>query len=182
MFKAGTKFSKESIFYTGFTPINDGFFSELDTKNALAHKSLYSSYLSRESTRRAEPRIHTFVSKFLGKLQENAWEGEGKTVNLSKGVRCLTLDVILNFTFNEPLGALESPGFDFPMTRALYEALTYGQWVVYFPGTFQVLFRWIDKLPSWFLEKYMEPLALTKWCISVSDLRWECSIATQQMT
>ena len=179
MFKAGTKFSKEPIFYGGFTPANGGFPSELETKDALAHKSYFSSYLSRESTRRAEPLIRTFISRFLGKLQENASEGEEKTVNLSKGFRCLTSDVILNFTFNEPLGALESPDFDFPMTRALYVALTYGQWVAYFPGTFQVLFRWIDKLPSWFLEKYMEPLALTKWCISVSDLRPECSVAIQ---
>ena len=182
MFKAGTKFSKERIFYTGFTPIKDGFSQQLETKDALARKSLYTSYFSRESTRRAEPFVHTFVSKFLGKLQENVSEGGEETVNLSKGFQCLTLDAILNFTFNEPLGALESPGFDFPMTRALYAALTYGQWVAYFPGTFQVLFPLIDKLPSWFLEKYMEPLALTKWCISVCDLRSECSVAIQSLT
>ena len=169
MFKAGTKFSKEPIFYTGFTPLNGGFFQVLETKDALAHKSLYSSYLSRESTRRAEPLIHTLISKFLGRLQETASEDKEEIVNLSKGFRCLTLDVILNFVFNEPLGALDSPDFDFPMTRALYEALSYGQWVAYFPGTFRVLFRWIDKLPSWFLDKYMEPLALTKSCVSVSD-------------
>ena len=176
MFKAGTKFSKESTFYTSFTYVKDAFGSVLETKDALAHKSLFSSYLSKESTRRAEPIIHTFVSKFLSKVQENASGVEEEIVNLSKGFRCLTSDVIFNFTFNEQLGALDSPKFEFPMSRAMYAALTYGQWIVYFPGTFQVLFRWIDKLPLWFLDKYMEPLALTKWCISVSGLRSACSI------
>ena len=148
----------------------------------MAHKSLFSSYLSRESTRRAESLIHTFVSKFLGRLQENASEGEEKTVNLSKGFRCLTLDVIFNFMFNEPLGALDSPEFGFPMSRALYAALSYGQWIVYFPGTFRVLFGWIDKLPLWFLDSYMEPLALTKWCVRVSGLRSACPIPVLEMT
>ena len=182
MFKAGTKFSKEPIFYNSFTYLKDSFSSELETKDALAHKSLFSSYLSRESTRRAEPIFHTFVSNFLGKVQENASECEEKIVNLSKCFRCLTLDVIFNFTLNEPLGALDSPNFEFPMSRAMYAALAYGQWIIYFPGTFRVLFRWIDKLPLWFLDKYMEPLALTKWCISVSGLRSAYSTSFHEMT
>lgn len=144
----------------------------------MAHKSLFRSYLSRESIRRFEPLIHTFVTKFLGILQASASEGKEESVNLSKGFQCLTADVILDFTFNEALGALDSPDFDFPMTRALHESLSYGQWVAYLPGTFRALFRWIDKLPLWFLDKYMEPLALTQWCVSVSGLRSAFSIAS----
>ena len=157
--------------------MNGALNQELETKDAMAHKSLFRSYLSRDSIRRTEPLIHTFVSKFLGILQGSASEGKEETVNLSKGFRCLTMDVILDFTFTEALGALDSPDFEFPMARALDEAVSYGQWVAYFPETFQALFRWIDKLPLWFLYKYMEPLALMKWCVSVSDLSSACSIA-----
>lgn len=86
------------------------------------------------------------------------------------GFRCLTSDVIMNFTFHKPLGALDAPDFEFPLTRALKEALVYGQWAFYFPRLFRLLFQGIDKLPSWFLDKYLEPLALTKWCVKVSSL------------
>ena len=137
----------------------------------MARRNLFSSYFSRESLRRAEPHIQKFTSKFLGILQAAISEDEGKTVNLSMGFRCLTSDVIMNFSFNKPLGALDSGDFEFPLTRALKEAVAIGQWSMYFPSSFRILFQWIDNLPLWFLDKYMEPLALTKWCMKVNNLR-----------
>ena len=171
IFKAGTKFSKERSFYTSYVPLHGSFFQQLETKDALARRNLFSTYFSQRSVRRAEPLILNLSSKFLDLLQAAASDDEGKIVNLSKGFRCLTSDVIMNFTFHKPLGALESLEFGFPMTRALSEAVKYGQWVAYFPSSFRMLFRWIDKLPLWFLDKYMEPLALTKWCMRVRSLR-----------
>lgn len=90
-------------------------------------------------------------------------------MNLSKGFQCLTSDVIMDFTFNKPLGALDAPDFNFRMIRALSEAAVYAQWAAYFPGTFEKLLQIIDKLPLWFVEKYIEPLAVTKWCVRVSS-------------
>ncbi|KAF6227140.1 hypothetical protein HO133_008582 [Letharia lupina] len=171
IFKAGTKFSKERSFYTSYVPLHGSFFQQLETKDALARRNLFSTYFSQRSVRRAEPLIQNLSSKFLDFLEAAASDDEGKIVNLSKGFRCLTSDVIMNFTFHKPLGALESPEFGFPMTRALSEAVKYGQWVAYFPSSFRMLFRWIDKLPLWFLDKYMEPLALTKWCMRVARER-----------
>ena len=137
----------------------------------MARRNLFSSYFSRESLRRAEPHIQNLISKFFGILQAAASEDKGKTVNLSLGFRCLTSDVIMNFSFNKPLGALDSGDFEFPLTRALKEAVAVGQWVVYFPSSFRTLFQWIDNLPLWFLERYMKSLALTKWCMKVNNLR-----------
>ena len=74
----------------------------------------------------------------------------------------------MDFTFNKPLGALDSPDFDFPLTRALSEALVYGHWIAYFPASFKILFKLLDKLPLWFVDKYIEPLALTMSCMRVS--------------
>ncbi len=137
----------------------------------MARRNLFSSYFSRESLRRAEPHIQNLISKFLSILQGAASEDEGKTVNLSMGFRCLTSDVIMNFSFNKPLGALDSGEFEFPLTRALKEAVAISQWSVYFPSSFRILFQWIDNLPLWVLDRYMKPLALTKWCIKVNNLR-----------
>ena len=135
----------------------------------MARRSLFSSYFSRESVRRAEPLIQTHTSKFFGVLQAAASNAEGQIVNLSKGFQCLTSDVIMDFTFNKPLGALDAPDFNFRMIRALSEAAIYAQWAAYFPGTFENLVQFIDKLPLWFVEKYIEPLAVTKWCVRVSS-------------
>lgn len=170
IFKAGTKFSKESSFYISHLPLKGSLVQILETKDAMARKVFYNSYFSREHIRRAEPLIQVFSSKFLHVLKAAASEAETKTVNLSMGFRCLAADTIMDFTLNKPLGALEWPDFDIPMMRALKEAIGYGLWTSYFPGSFTTLFRWIDKLPDWFLTKYVEPLALIKWFMTVSSL------------
>lgn len=135
----------------------------------MARRSLYSSYLSRESIRRAEPLIQMLSSKFFDMLQTATSEDKGKVVNISMGFRCLTTDLIMDFTFKKPLGALDSPDFDFPLTSAISESLVYGHWVAYFPALFKRLFQWLDKLPLWFVDKYVQPVALTKWCMRVSS-------------
>ena len=137
----------------------------------MARRNLFSSSFSRESLRRSESHIQNLISKFLRILQAAVSEDEGKIVNLSLGFCCLTSDVIMNFSFSKPLGALDSRNFEFPMTLALNEAVEYGLWPLYFPSSFRIMFQWIDNLPSWFLDKHMKPLALTKWCMRVNNLR-----------
>ena len=135
----------------------------------MAHRNLYSAYFTREATRRAEPLVQTSVSKFLNLLQLAASENEWKTVNLTLGFRCLSSDIITNSMFDQPLGWLESPEFDYPMTRAVKEASMFLQPATYFPTWFKIVLRWIGRLPSWFLDKHVESLALTKWWIKVSS-------------
>ena len=107
-------------------------------------------------------------SKFLDTLQTATSEDKSRGVNISMGFRCLTTDMIMDFIFNKPLEALDSPDFDFPLARALSEALVHGLWVSYFPALFRILFQWVDKLPLWFIDKYIQPVALTMWCMRVS--------------
>ena len=42
-------------------------------------------------------------------------------VNLGIGFRALTSDMIMDFTFNKPLGGLESPDFDVNIIKAFKE-------------------------------------------------------------
>ncbi len=61
-------------------------------------------------------------------------------VNLGIGFRALTSDMIIDFIFNKPLGALDSPDFDFNIIKALKEEAICGQWATYFPTLFRILF------------------------------------------
>lgn len=136
----------------------------------MARKKLISPYLSLESIRRAEPLVQNLCSRFLRNLQATASDEKGGIANLSMGFRALASDTIMSFTFSKPLGALDSPGFDFNVTKALNDGVVAGQWSVYFPGSFRVLFQVINMLPSRFIDHYVAPLALTKLLLRVSNL------------
>ncbi len=92
-------------------------------------------------------------------------------VNLGMGFRALTSDMIMDFTFNKPLGALESPDFDFNVIKALKEEAICRQWTAYFPTLSRILFQAMDNLPMWLIERFMEPLARGKLLLKVSCLR-----------
>ena len=147
----------------------------------MARRSLVTPYFSRESIRRAEPLIQNLCAKFLFILQAATSKEKGEAVNLSRGFRALASDTIMTFTFNKPLGALDSPGFDFSVTEALTDGAIVGQWSVYFPIFFKILLQAIDLLPLWVIEEYMPPLAYTKLLLRVGSLRsrfWGCTIMT----
>ena len=144
----------------------------------MARRSLISPHFSQESIRRAEPLVQNLCSKFLSILQAATSKEKGDVVNLSRGFRALTSDTIMTFTFNKPLGALDSPGFNFSVTEALTDITVLGQWSVYFPGSFKLLLHAIDTLPLWLIEKYMPPLAYTKFLLRVGNLRSIISVST----
>lgn len=135
----------------------------------MARRNLITPYFSRESMRRAEPLVQRLCYKFLSVLQAATSKEKGDVVNLSNGFRALTSDTIMTFTFNKPLGALDSPGFDFSVTKALTDGAVVGQWSVYFPNSFKILLQVTGMLPSWFIEKYMPPLAYTKFLLRVGS-------------
>ena len=166
IFKIGTKFDKDPSFYTN--PALPGTLLNIpDTKSAMARKSMYSPAFSKEAVRRAEPSIQSMVAKFLDLLQKAA-QGT-KVVDLSMGFRCLTADTSMNFVYQDPMGVLDAPDFQAPFIRAMQEFVRTAQYVCYFPKAFNTMARFMDMMPARVLEKYMEPLALTKWCVSVSS-------------
>ena len=165
IFKIGTKFDKDPSFYNN--PALPGTLLNIpDTKSAMARKSMYSPAFSKEAVRRAETSINSTVTKFLDILQKAAQET--KVVDLTMGFRCLTADTSMNFTYQDPLGVLDSPNFQAPFLRAMEEFTRNSQYVFYFPKVFTTIARVMEMMPARILEKYMEPLALTQWCVSVS--------------
>ena len=164
IFRTGTHFDKEQCFYN-FPPLNGSLNQILETKPAMARINMLSPYFSREAIRRAEPLISKCTVKFISVLSDAVASGEA--VNLSFGFRCVTADTIMNHSFQKPLGALEAPGFEFPLILALDASLKDIQWVHYFPTPFGLLFRISDLLPETLFEKLFKPLYLTKRCLNV---------------
>ena len=83
------------------------FFLIPGTKDAIARKRFFSSYLCRDILQRAGPHVQTLSLKFLGVLNAAALDDKDKVVNLSKGFRCLTSDVIMDFMLHKALRALD---------------------------------------------------------------------------
>ena len=138
----------------------------LETKPAVAHKSMFTPFFSPEAIRRAEPFVQDFVNIFMDKIRIAA--SLGNVVNLSQGFRCLTADIIMNYSFQRPLGALEAPGFEFPLlVNAIDGFAGTVQWRLYFPNAVAVLFHVVQLLPANMKAGLVKPLRLTQDCISV---------------
>ena len=139
----------------------------LETGPATAHKSMFTPFFSPEAIRRAEPLIQDFVNIFMDKIHKAALLGS--VVNLSQGFRCLTADIIMNYSFQSPLGALEAPSFEFPLLVNAIDSFTQTvQWRLYFPNAIAVFFHVAQLLPANMKAGLVKPLRLTQDCISVS--------------
>ena len=125
-------------------------------------------FFSPEAIRHVEPLVQDFVNKFMDKV--NAAASTGNVVNLSRGFRCLTADVIMNYSFQRPLGALDAPGFSFPLlVNAIDSSTQIIQWRLYFPNALEVLVKLTQLLPAKMVVRSMEPLRLAQECLSVSE-------------
>ncbi|CAD6569144.1 MAG: hypothetical protein ASARMPREDX12_002221 [Alectoria sarmentosa] len=142
----------------------DAYNQQAVTPQAVAHKSMFTPFFSPEAIRRVEPLIQDFVNKFMDKMHTAA--SSGNVVNLSQGFRCLTADVIMNYSFQRPMGALEASGFEFPLLNALDGFAHTIQWRLYFPNAVEALFQIIQMLPAKMMAGFMEPLRSTQECLS----------------
>ena len=87
-------------------------------------------------------KIQDFISLVL--LQSN----QGLTIDLSRGYRCLTADLILQYAHHEDLGSLRSPRFVHPLLEAADHLVTSTQWATYFRRTFAVVEFLVMLLPN----------------------------------
>ena len=167
VFKVGTKFHKDPAQYVA-AGLEGALVNILGTKDAVLRRSMYLPFFSQDGIHRAEPLIQEFVNKFIKKLQIMAEEDH--VVNLSKGFQCLTMDIIMNYSFHRPLGALDALGFDFPLIVALNSVFSTVHWQRCFRPAFNVLFGFVGALPSWLAAKFAKPLVPIQSCIDVSEM------------
>lgn len=82
---------------------------------------MISLYFSREAIRRVEPLILKCIVKFLFVLSDVATSDNA--VNLSFDFRCITIDTIINHSFQKPLEALDVLDFNFSLIMTLDASL-----------------------------------------------------------
>ena len=109
------------------------------------------------------------LAKFLNIL--SGYASEAKPVNLSLGLRCLTSDVSMNYTFQRPFNTLDAEGFHSDVLAGIGGLTGMMQWPGYFPNFFAGVSWVIGRLPKWFIGKSLKPYALVSWCLEVSARR-----------
>ena len=119
---------------------------------------MLSPFFSKGAIQRVEFLVKNDIKHFLDKLRVAA--SEKTPINLSLGFKCLTADVVMNFTYQENLHAMDAPKFEFPLILHTEDFLSVS-WpaMLYFPATFQCINRLVDFLPLSFVEKNMGGLA-----------------------
>ena len=161
----GTKFDKEATTYAN--PILKGsYFGILDTKRALARKTMQSPLFSKEAVRRSEHLITDLLAKFFQIL--SGYASEAKAVDLSLAFKCLAADIAMNYGFQRPFHALDAEGFDSEIVDAQHTFMLIYMWPINFPRFFGAVFKVLACLPRWFVNRFIKPLALVNLCLEVS--------------
>ena len=92
-------------------------------------------------------------------------------MDLSLGLRSLTSDVSMNYSFQRPFNTLDVEGFHSDVLEGVGGLTGMMQWPGYFPNFFAGVSWMIERLPGWFVSKSLKPYALVNWCLEVSARR-----------
>lgn len=132
-------------------------------------------FFSRDAVRKAEKTLlNPIIDKFvdiLGLQYANSSDDGDRVVDMTMATRCFAADSVMNFEYQKPLGVLDAPGFQSAFLYAMDGFSATQQWPIYFPKTFGAIFQAIEMLPSWVVERFMRPFALTQWVQRVCSER-----------
>ncbi len=114
-------------------------------------------FFSKAAIRRVEFLITNEITTFLNKFHMAA--SEETPVNLSLGFRCLTADVVMSYTYQESLGAIDSPNFSLPLITVVEKFRTAPKRFQYFPRTMHLIRRIANRLPVDFTQRLLPGIA-----------------------
>ena len=124
----------------------------IPTTHAARHrKEAYARYFSKIAIQNIEPLIQSKLNRFLKLLREAANSDE--YIDLCRGFRCLSAEIIMDYTYKEDFGALNSFRFTHPVIEAAEELISSAPWQTYFPKTFALLDSVAGMMPDWLLGK-----------------------------
>ena len=164
IYKIGAKFDKHAIFYSN-PVIKGSFFTTSSNKDAVARRSMHSPFLSKEAVRRSEYMIQEMLVKFMTIL--SGYASDGRPVDLSYAFRSVAGDMVMNFTFQRPLNALDAEGFQSELLTGLDAWNSLFQWPTYFPRFFAGVAGGVASLPKWVIDEFVKPFALVYRCLEV---------------
>ncbi|KAK6501991.1 hypothetical protein TWF481_009809 [Arthrobotrys musiformis] len=105
IYKVNTKFPKSLDFYN-HPSANESIVETVNIKDAHARRAALAPYFSKPAVRKLEDLIQSKVSLFLSRVQEI-----GTNVNITRGFRCLTVDIITSYSYEESFDSLSHPTF-----------------------------------------------------------------------
>lgn len=167
MFKAGTAFERPNSPPYINEALDGSLFNIHQIKPAKARRDLYMPFFSRKSIQQLEVLIHRQLTKFLDKLEAQA-ASAGNNVDMTLGYKCLTADVIMEYSFQKNLGFLDAPDFQHFLILALDDFFKTAPVQWYLPNLSHFMFLITSNLPQKVVEKYIPALAGTKWVVEVS--------------
>ena len=165
IYKSGTKFDKDSVFYDSVL-VEHSLFNMTDRSAAKIRKDMFQPYFSKGAIQRLESMIKGKIAQFLTVL-DGASSGD-KAMDLSLGFSCLTADVVMQYCNQKPLGALDAPDFQFPPILHISELFDTAPFAWYFPNVLRMVTQITAQLPVKFVERYMPPVAAMAWVQTVS--------------
>ncbi|MCJ1422885.1 hypothetical protein MMC29_000765 [Sticta canariensis] len=138
IFKVGTPFDKRRESYSS-PAIKGSLVAILGTAAAIKRRDAYNHHFSKLAIRRAEGLIQAKISQLVDRFRSIA--KENRPVDLTRGYRCLTADIITEYIYQEDFGGLSSKDFRHPLIEACDTLFKGSTWSVYFRRTFAVLDR-----------------------------------------
>ena len=127
------------------------------TPAAVKRRELYHHYFSKTAIRRADALIQEKISLLVDVLGSMA--KDNRPVNLSRGYRCLTADIVSEYVYQEEFGGLNSKDFIHPVIEACDQLVESTMWPTYFRRTFALLDTIASLLPDIALT-YLSPQLL----------------------
>ena len=156
VYKIGTKFDKDPVYYSN-PYFNGSLFNFSDLKTTKQRKDMFQAYFSKAAITRVQPLLKQSISEFLDILK--AAGRDRKAVDLSLGFRCLTADMIMNYCYQKPFGALAAPDFKFPLIVTIDKYAASGLYDEYFPKAFAVVSAVMDAIPFSIARRILPPIA-----------------------
>ncbi|KAK6358699.1 hypothetical protein TWF730_008021 [Orbilia blumenaviensis] len=133
IYKMNTRFAKSADFYN-HPSADESVVETLNIKDAYARRVALAPYFSKPAVRKLEDLIQSKVTLFLNRVKEI-----GTNINITRGFRCLTVDIITFYSYEQSFGALSHPTFA-PGWLLAFESLIDSTGVQnVFPNTFAVI-------------------------------------------
>ncbi|KAI9784345.1 MAG: hypothetical protein M1839_002406 [Geoglossum umbratile] len=155
IYKVGTEFSKAKEYYD--SPLLRGSLLCIrETPEAKKRKDAFNPFFSKAAVRRVEFLSHAKLAQFLGHLKKAA--EDSTVVDISRGFRCLTADVIMHYSYQKDFGALDSKDFKCDVIDAFDDLAKTAQLGTYFKRTFDMMDWLAGLLPKSVLAKIMPPM------------------------
>ena len=158
--KSGTKFDKDADWYSN-PFFNGSHITILDLKTAKQRKDMFQPYFSKAAILRVEPLLKESTRSFLSVLKRAA--SEKRVVDLTFGFRCLTADIIMDYCYQKPFGALKAVNFEFPLIVAMDRYSQTGQWDKYFLHIFGVIATILNSIPPNLAKMILPPISSVQW-------------------